>query len=338
MSKCKKSLAVLLSCVVMLAMFAVPVSVSAAANPKLNKTKVTVTRTKSVKLTLKNATASNVKWSTSNKAIATVSKGKVTGKKAGTATITAKYNGKSYKCKVTVKGKVINKKNVFNVFKSETIKVQLKSSSGAVLKVKSWKSSNTKIATISSKGIVTGKKAGTATIIATDTLGDQYKAKVKVSDQYLALKNYLVKYGKVDDNGNPYIVQGYEVAETDYEAFITYIKSEKKFEFYTQNSYGDIVYIIEMYIPYGGTHKTPVVYFTVDTSDDSLWFEAQANVNIDSYSSDTRLNFDLLRGSVDNSKLQSWANNDFLASLICWDDMINEAIGATINTFGFKKL
>lgn len=46
----------------------------------------------------------SVKWSTSNKKIATVSsKGKVTGKKAGTCTVTAKVGSKSYKCKVTVK-------------------------------------------------------------------------------------------------------------------------------------------------------------------------------------------------------------------------------------------
>lgn len=49
-------------------------------------------------------TSKTVKWSTSNKKIATVSsKGKVTGKKAGTCTVTAKVGSKSYKCKVTVK-------------------------------------------------------------------------------------------------------------------------------------------------------------------------------------------------------------------------------------------
>lgn len=43
------------------------------------------------------------KWSSSNTKVATVnSSGKVTGKKKGTAVITAKANGKTYKCKVTV--------------------------------------------------------------------------------------------------------------------------------------------------------------------------------------------------------------------------------------------
>ena len=45
-----------------------------------------------------------VKWSSSNKSVATVSaKGKVTAKKAGTAVITAKVGGKKLVCKVTVK-------------------------------------------------------------------------------------------------------------------------------------------------------------------------------------------------------------------------------------------
>lgn len=42
------------------------------------------------------------KWSTSKKSVATVKKGKVTGKKAGTATITATYKGGKATFKVTV--------------------------------------------------------------------------------------------------------------------------------------------------------------------------------------------------------------------------------------------
>ena len=49
-------------------------------------------------------TSKTVKWSSNNKSVATVSaKGKVTAKKVGTATITAKVGGKKLNCKVTVK-------------------------------------------------------------------------------------------------------------------------------------------------------------------------------------------------------------------------------------------
>lgn len=47
-----------------------------------------------------------IKWTSSNKKIATVSsKGKVTAKKPGKCVITAKYLGKKYTCKITVKKK-----------------------------------------------------------------------------------------------------------------------------------------------------------------------------------------------------------------------------------------
>lgn len=80
-----------------------------AASAKLNKKKATVTVGKTVKLKVKN-TGSKVKWTSSNKKVATVKKsGKygavVTGKKAGKATITAKVGKKKLKCKVTVKKK-----------------------------------------------------------------------------------------------------------------------------------------------------------------------------------------------------------------------------------------
>ena len=73
----------------------------------LNKTKATVTvgKTLQLKATLPSKTASNqLTWTTSNKNVATVNaNGKVTAKKAGTATITVKtFNGKKATCKVTV--------------------------------------------------------------------------------------------------------------------------------------------------------------------------------------------------------------------------------------------
>jgi uncharacterized protein YjdB len=74
----------------------------AATKLKLNKTKVTLCVGQTAKLKLTNS-SSSVTWKSSNKKTATVSKsGKVTGKKVGTCTITAKVGKKSVKCKVTV--------------------------------------------------------------------------------------------------------------------------------------------------------------------------------------------------------------------------------------------
>ena len=83
-----------------------PTTKSAAKKKvSLNKTKLTLTAGKTYKLKLKN-NKKKVKWTSSKKSVATVtSKGKVTAKKAGTATITAKVAKKKYKCKLTVKAK-----------------------------------------------------------------------------------------------------------------------------------------------------------------------------------------------------------------------------------------
>ena len=83
-------------------------SVAQAATVKLNKKTLTleVGKSETLKIT---GTKSKITWSSSNKAIATVStKGKITAKKAGKATITATVSKKKYSCTITVK-KAVNK-------------------------------------------------------------------------------------------------------------------------------------------------------------------------------------------------------------------------------------
>lgn len=127
----------------------------------------------------------SVKWSTSDKKIATVSSsGKITAKKTGTVTITAKYGSKKYKCTVTVKSKQITKikpkKSTVNVVrgKSYTLGYTLSpSSAGGTLK---WWSSNEKIATVDKNGKVKALKTGKATITAKASSGVKTKYTVNV--------------------------------------------------------------------------------------------------------------------------------------------------------------
>ena len=110
--------------------------------------------------------ATKLTWKSSKKSVASVSKkGVVTGKKSGNATITAKYKGKSYSCKIKVK------KPSFKLKKTEATikkgkKVTIKSSAVPKAAVK-YASMNKKIATVSSKGVVTGRKKGTVKIKVT---------------------------------------------------------------------------------------------------------------------------------------------------------------------------
>lgn len=99
--KKRKSILIVLMTVLMVMLLS---TTAFAAKPKLSKRRATLKAGKTLTLTLKNAKKSKVKWSSSNKKIATVKKGKVTPKKNGTVRIRAKYKGKTYTCTVKVKG------------------------------------------------------------------------------------------------------------------------------------------------------------------------------------------------------------------------------------------
>ena len=120
MKRIIKKLIVFITAVAIMLTLAMPMSAEAANKkaPKLNKTKTTLTITKkktkpTVLLKVKNVAGRKVKWATSNKKVAAVSKnGKVVAKKKGTAIITVKVKGsKTLRCKVTVKD---NRKPVTN--------------------------------------------------------------------------------------------------------------------------------------------------------------------------------------------------------------------------------
>ena len=131
-----------------------------------------------------------LKYKSSNTSIATVNaKGVVTVKKKGKCkiTVTSIYDSQvkgtlsltvskgKQKAKITLK----EKKASIVVGKTTTIKV--KSFKGISNKNLTFSSSDKKIATVSSKGKVTGKKAGTATITVTSLINKKVKAVFKVT-------------------------------------------------------------------------------------------------------------------------------------------------------------
>ena len=147
-----------------------------------------------VKITVKTNANGKVTWKSSNTGVATVANGVVTGKKAGTATITASISGKTATYKVTVKNRGISARvDQVYVGKKATVKVTAYGVSGTA----KFKSSNTKVATVNSKGVITGKKAGTTKI--TVTVG-KYKevltVKVKKPSFSLVKSSANLKKGK----------------------------------------------------------------------------------------------------------------------------------------------
>ncbi len=131
----------------------------------------------------KDAVYKEVTWKSSNTAVATVTNnGWVTAVKKGTATITVttKDGNKTATCSVTVKAKLVKVTGVKLDQKAITKTVgetqQLKATvlpANATNKAVTWSSNNKAIATINSKGLVTAKAVGTATI--TVTTKDQNK-------------------------------------------------------------------------------------------------------------------------------------------------------------------
>lgn len=123
------------------------VYVGKKATIKVTKTKVT----------------GKVTFKSSNKKVATVnSKGVITGKKAGKTVITVKVGKYTKKLTVTVKKpsfKLVKSSAKLKKGKKTTIRVK----AAPVSKV-TYKTSNKKVATVNSKGVVTAKKKGTAKI------------------------------------------------------------------------------------------------------------------------------------------------------------------------------
>lgn len=117
----KKTLKVFTVLAVALSLLLTTTVTASAATVKISKSKATLYVGQTTTLRINN-TYKKVTWTTSKKAVATVSStGKVTAKKAGTAKITGKVNGKKYTCTVTVKNKVGSRQTPADPTKGVTI-------------------------------------------------------------------------------------------------------------------------------------------------------------------------------------------------------------------------
>lgn len=141
------------------------------------------------------ANASNLKWSSSNTKVATVTKGsgnKATIKATGTGTAYVKitlYNGKTAQCKVTVKNapaSVSLSKTSLTLNKGESYTISECTNSGSYANAANlkWSSSNTNVATVtkgsSNKAVIKANSKGTAYIKITLYNGKTAQCKVTV--------------------------------------------------------------------------------------------------------------------------------------------------------------
>lgn len=139
----------------------------------LSSSAVALGRDQTVQLTA-TGNAGAISWTSANSSIATISAtGLVKGKKVGTTWVTATFDGKAYACTVTVAKPAISSSKV-SITASQTTWLKIAYSSKSVR----WSSSRSSVASVSSGGKITARKAGTATITATV---DGYRLKCTVT-------------------------------------------------------------------------------------------------------------------------------------------------------------
>ena len=186
----KKSIAILLATLMLitgaltanLSAYAASVSVKAGAVVSykvVNDTEVSVVVGVGTKISVKDFDEFQIPkgttFKTSNVKIAKISKnGDITAIKAGKVSITAIYEGTTYRCNITVVKVKLNKTKL-TLKSGQTYQLKLK---GA--KIVSAKSGNSKIAKVNSKGKVFAKNAGTTTVTVKGNNGLKYKCKVTV--------------------------------------------------------------------------------------------------------------------------------------------------------------
>ena len=162
MKKVKNLITVLLICGMILGLSVVS---EAASAPKLSSESISILVGKTAKLTVKDAGEKKVTWSSSNKKVATVSsKGTIKAKKAGNASVTAKVGSKKLTCNVIVLNNApFLSATEITLTPGKTFNLSVENAGNKTVK---WKTDKKNIATVSSKGKVKGKKAGTAKITA----------------------------------------------------------------------------------------------------------------------------------------------------------------------------
>lgn len=160
-----------------------------ASGVKLNvKKKIAIGVREKVKLkatVLPAGASQKVTWKSSKKSVVSVSAdGKITGKKRGTAIITATTeNGKKTTCRVTVKKapkKITTKVTAKTLKKGKTWKMKVSFPGKAASYQVTFRSNKKKVATVSANGKIKARKKGTAVITARAYNGKKVKVKITV--------------------------------------------------------------------------------------------------------------------------------------------------------------
>jgi uncharacterized protein YjdB len=206
---------------------------SSSANSNVTKKTLYLGKSFTWKTTLsRKQSGTTLTFESSDSSVASVNKnGKITAKKAGTATITGRTSsGRSLTCKVTVKEvkatsvKLNVTKKSLSVGKTYTLKTTVSPSNST--DTLTYSSSDSKVAKVSKTGKITAVKAGTATITVKTASGKKATCKVTVT----GIKATSVKLNATKKSlsvGKTYTLKA-TVAPTNSTDSLTYSSSNTK--------------------------------------------------------------------------------------------------------------
>ena len=182
----------------------VTVNASPLQEVRLDKSKMEILKNDSETLTATLVPANTtddrtVTWSTNAEDVATVNQsGRVTGKKEGTAVITAKVGDKEAGCTVTVKEVHTQRiyfddsKLTLNKGKNKTLSLRFDPSNTTDAKKATWESSEPSVASVSTSGYVRALKKGTTTVTA--KVGDM-TASIEIEVVEVPMTGVKISYG-----------------------------------------------------------------------------------------------------------------------------------------------
>ena len=181
----RKKIRGLIAMVILLICFSVPAAAATESfhfEQKTASVQVGKTKELSVYNNGRKVDPKKVQWKSSNPKLAAISNGKVTAKSWGNVQIYAVYGGKKISCKVYTYNQLIYtdftgyKTTPIKTKKGRTVQLKPEKHGSTVF----YKSSNTKIATVSSSGVVTPKTTGTVKITCISFGKNRYIASAKV--------------------------------------------------------------------------------------------------------------------------------------------------------------
>ena len=304
-----------------------------------------------------------VKWKTSSSSVATVSsKGVITARKAGKATITAyfKYDGKTYEdtVAITVKTPSITlSQSTASAKVGATISLSatVNPAAGGYI---TWRTSDQFRATVDNTGKVTCKSAGVVTISATYTYkGYNYVKECKVTviadpvASFNKLKNYIQTYGAVNEYGNKVITTGtYTVSSSNkYNKTygISYNKNTGMFDFvavvvgeYYPSNDVTLIFSIDPSTVTTSVTGTVIYYNTTGPYEGDIQGAgyATATLNVKTYTSNTNLDFVWHSESTSNvttAAYEALLNETLDDAFSCWNRLMRDKCQISLIDLGF---